>query len=114
VSVIDAFGCLCSLRAHVALDGVSWVWSGLVENAVGRKIDRVLQNRRHHPRPPSGVAPARELVSASFLVTSNQLCCSELGAVPKHGMHDDGKSSGECDPGLSHGGSFGDLECPVL
>lgn len=114
MNVINAFGCLCSLRAHVALDGVSWVWSGLVENAVGRKIDRVLQNRRHHPLPPSGVAPARELVSASFLVTSNQLCCSELGAVPKHGMHDDGKSSSECDPGLSHGGSFGDLECPVL
>jgi len=35
VSDIDAVGCLCSLRARVALDGVSWVRSGLVEIAVG-------------------------------------------------------------------------------
>ncbi len=33
----DAFGCLRSLRAHAALDGVSWVQSGLVENAVGAR-----------------------------------------------------------------------------
>jgi hypothetical protein len=45
--------------------GVSWVWSGLVEIAVGDQIDRMLQNRRRHPFPPSGVAPARELVSVS-------------------------------------------------
>ena len=37
-SVVDAFGCLRSLRALVALDGVSWVWSGLVETAVGRSV----------------------------------------------------------------------------
>jgi hypothetical protein len=29
-------GCLRSLRAHLALDGVSWVQSGSVEIAVGR------------------------------------------------------------------------------
>jgi hypothetical protein len=34
---IDAVGCLRSLRAHVALDGVSWVQSGSVEIAVGQK-----------------------------------------------------------------------------
>jgi transposase len=33
----DAFGCLRSLRAHGALDGVSWVRSGSVEIAVGQK-----------------------------------------------------------------------------
>ena len=88
--MIDAFGCLCSLRAHWALDGVSLVRSGLVEIAVGRRIDRMLQNRRRHPLPPSSVAPARELGSASRLATGNSLCCFELGAVPEHGMHDDG------------------------
>src|SRR5499427_1823070 len=34
VSEIDANGCLRSLRAHAALDGVSWVQSGSVEIAV--------------------------------------------------------------------------------
>jgi hypothetical protein len=62
----DVVGYLCSLRAHMALDGVSWVRSGLVEIAVGRRIDRMLQNRRRHPLPPSGVAPGRELVSVSY------------------------------------------------
>ena len=60
--VSDFVGCLCSLRARMALDGVSWVRSGLVEIAVGRRIGRMLQNRRRHPLPPSGVAPVRELV----------------------------------------------------
>jgi hypothetical protein len=36
VSDIDAVGCLRSLRAHLALDGVSWVRSGSVEIAVGQ------------------------------------------------------------------------------
>ena len=49
-------GCLRSLRAHVALDGVSWVQSGSVEIAVGQ-AERMLQNRRRHRLPPSGVAP---------------------------------------------------------
>ena len=49
-------GCLRSLRAHLALDGVSWVQSGSVEIAVGQ-TDRVLQNRRRHLLPPSGIAP---------------------------------------------------------
>ena len=52
---IDAVGCLRSLRADVALDGVSWVQSGLVEIAIGRRP--LLQNRRRHLLPPSGVAP---------------------------------------------------------
>jgi hypothetical protein len=37
LSDIGAFGCLRSLRAHLALDGVSWVQGGSVEIAVGRK-----------------------------------------------------------------------------
>ena len=31
----EVVGCLRSLRAHAALDGVSWVQSGLVAIAVG-------------------------------------------------------------------------------
>src|SRR3981081_3897972 len=34
----DVVGCLRSLRAHAALDGVSWVRSGLVAIAVGLLI----------------------------------------------------------------------------
>src|SRR5271169_271751 len=37
MSDIDAVGCLRSLRAHRALDGVSWVRSGSVEIAVGQR-----------------------------------------------------------------------------
>jgi hypothetical protein len=53
---IDAFGCLRSLRARSALDGVSWVQGGLVEIAVGIEEPQ-LHNRRHLLLPPSGVAP---------------------------------------------------------
>ena len=35
-SGVDAFGCLRSLRARSALDGVSWVQRGSVEIAVGQ------------------------------------------------------------------------------
>jgi hypothetical protein len=61
----------------------------------------MLQNRRHHPLPPSGVAPAWELVSASYLVSANRLRRFELRAVPKHGMRDNGEPPGERDPSLS-------------
>jgi hypothetical protein len=61
----------------------------------------MLQNRRHHPLPPSGVAPAWELVSAPCLVGANRLRRFELRAVPKHGMHNDGEPPGERDPCLS-------------
>src|SRR5271156_4783627 len=37
-SVFDAFGCLRSLRARSALDGVSWVQPGSVEIAVGLRL----------------------------------------------------------------------------
>src|SRR6266850_1102536 len=97
----------CSLRAHSALNGVSWVRSGSLEIAVGRKIGLMLQNRRHHPLLPSGVAPTRELVSASCLVGADRLRRFELRAVPKHGVHDDSEPPGERDPRLSQGGPLG-------
>ena len=35
---VDALGCLRSLRARSALDGVSWVQGGLVEIAFGHRL----------------------------------------------------------------------------
>src|SRR5512133_3362219 len=54
--MLTPIGCLRSLRAHLALDGVSWVQSGSVEVAVG-ETGRALRNRRRHLLPPWGVAP---------------------------------------------------------
>src|SRR5580692_7275122 len=117
-----AFGGLCSLmgqgrrlggeryrRCRVsafstcswALDWISWVRSGLVEVAVG--LDRMLQNPRRHLLPPSGVAPLGSSVRPPVWLRRVELC-----AVSQHGVHDDGETTGERDPGLTHGGSFGD------
>lgn len=76
--------------------------------------DRVLQNRRRHSLPPSGVAPAGELGSASCMVADDWLRQFELSAVFQHRVHDDGEPSGERDPGFSHGGAPGDGEGPIL
>ena len=48
---VDAFGCLRSLRARSALDGVSWVQGGLVEIAVGQHWP-LQQNPRRRLLPP--------------------------------------------------------------
>src|ERR1043166_3116711 len=55
LSGIGAFGCLRSLRAHLALDGVSWVQGGSVEIAVGRK-PRATESAPSSA-PSLGVAP---------------------------------------------------------
>ena len=85
----------------MALDGVSWVRGGLVANR-SRPIRstacyRIGAITHSLPREHS----ARELVSASFL--AKRLRDLELSAVPKHGMHDDGKPPREGDTRLSHG-----------
>ena len=65
--VIDAFGCLRSLRARSALDGVSWVQGGSVEIAVSQRLAFATESA-----PSSALSLGRgsswELVSASFLV----------------------------------------------
>jgi hypothetical protein len=43
-SGVDAFGCLRSLRARSALDGVSWVQGGSVEIAVGQRLAPATQS----------------------------------------------------------------------
>ena len=111
MSDIGAVGCLRSLRAHAALDGVSWVRSGLVEIAVGQ-TGRMLHNRRRHLLPPSGVAPLGSSVRAPIRL--GWLCRFELGAVFEHRVHDDRQASRERDPRLAHRRSFGDRDGPVL
>jgi hypothetical protein len=67
LSGCDAVGCLRSLRAHVALDGVSWVQSGSVEIAVGRQATACYRIGAVICSLP-GRRSARELGSASCLV----------------------------------------------
>ena len=101
-------GCLRSLRAHLALDGVSWVQSGSVEIAVGQ-TDRMLQNRRRHLLPPSGVAPLGSSVRSPLRLRllgyagSNSVPCRNMAC-------DNGKTAVECDARLAHRGSFRDRE----
>src|SRR3954454_22918694 len=109
---IGAFGCLRSLRARMALDGVSWVQGGSVEVAVGLE-DRVLQNRRRHLRPPG--APLHSGARLDLrLVDVARLGRFELGAVLQHGMHDDREAPGKGNPRLAHSRSPGDRQCPIL
>jgi len=110
---VTPVGCLRSLRAPVALDGVSWAQSGSVENAVGQ-TDRMLQNRRRHLLPPTGVAPLGSSVRPPVRLSATRLGGLELGAVLQHRVHDDGEASRQRDPRLAHRGSFGDRQCPVF
>src|SRR5690349_260747 len=106
LSDVGAFGCLRSLRAHLALDGVSWVQGGLVEIAVGQetacyRIDAVicaLPGRRS----------ARELGWTSVSLMPLRLYRFELSTVSQHGMHDDREAPSERDPRFSHRRSSGD------
>src|ERR1041384_5401422 len=66
LSDIGAFGCLRSLRARMALDGVSWVQGGSVEIAVGH-VGRVPQNRRRHLLPPWASLRSRARLDLRFV-----------------------------------------------
>jgi hypothetical protein len=66
VSDIGAVGCLRSLRARLALDGVSWVRSGLVEIAVGQTT--AATESAPLSAPSLGRRSARELGSTSCSV----------------------------------------------
>jgi hypothetical protein len=63
---VDAFGCLRSLRARSALDGVSWVQRGSVEIAVGQRGPATQSTPSS--APSLGRRSSWELVSASCLV----------------------------------------------
>jgi hypothetical protein len=81
MSGIDAVGCLRSLRAHVALDGVSWVWSGSVEIAVGQGPHAT--ESAPSSAPSLGRRSARELGSTSCL---GWRCYAGLNSVPCRSM----------------------------
>jgi aryl-alcohol dehydrogenase len=109
---IGAVGCLRSLRAHEALDGVSWVQGGSVEIAVGQTT--AATESAPSSVPSLGRRSARELGSTSFAASTARLRRFELGAVSQHGMHDDGQTTGERDPRLAHRRPFADCDDPVL
>ena len=112
VSDFDAFGRLRSLRAHVALDGVSWLWSGSVEIAVGR---RPHATKSAPSSTPSLGRRSRSGARFGFLsVGAARLCRFELGAVSQHSMHDDCEPASERDPRFSHGGTLCYCKRPIL
>jgi hypothetical protein len=75
----------------------------------------MLQNRRHHLLRPSGVAPARELVSASYPVCPlGGLRAREVRAASKHGVHDDSQPTCEGDPRFALVRPLGDGQRPVF
>jgi hypothetical protein len=110
----DAVGCLRSLRARAALDGVSWVRSGSVEIAVGRqttacyRIGAVICSL---PRASLRSGARFGLLSGW---RAARLCRFELSAVSKHCVHDDGEATCECNPCFAHRGALGDGERPVF
>jgi len=57
----DAVGCLRSLRARWHLMGSAGCGAAWLKSQSADWIDRMLQNRRHHPLPPSGSAPLGSL-----------------------------------------------------
>ena len=98
---VDALGCLRSLRARSALDGVSWVQRGSVEIAVSHWVGCVQQNRRRRLLPPW----ASLLLGARFGLLSRGLrglgrC--ELRPVSQHRVHDDRESASQGDASLPH------------
>ena len=72
----------------------------------------MLQNRRHHLLPPLGVAPLGSSVRPPVWRSAARLDRLELGAVPQHGVHDDGEAARQRDPRLAHGGSIGNRQRP--
>ena len=98
---VDAFGCLRSLRARSALDGVSWVQRGLVEIAVGHRLTGCYEIRAVVCSLPRA-SLLLELDSASCLVVCAGLRDCELGPVSQHRVHDDCEAASQSDPRFAH------------
>ena len=101
-SGVDAFGCLRSLRARSALDGVSWVQRGSVEIAVGQKAPATQSTPSS--APSLGRRSSWELVSASCLVARGLQALGELELRPisKHRVHDDREAARQSNLRLAH------------
>jgi len=98
---IDAFGMPVFSARSLALDGVSWVQGGEVENAVGW-VSRVRQNRRRRLLPPLGVAPCGSSIRPPVFLISGPLDWCEFGFVSHHRVHYDPKAASQSDAGLAH------------
>ena len=98
---VDAFGCLRSLRARSALDGVSWVQGGSVEIAAGHGLTACYKDQRRRLLPPSGVAPLGSWIRppVSWIVGLGQY---ELRLISQHRMHDDLESARQSDSRFAH------------
>src|ERR1700728_429844 len=88
-SAVDALGCLRSLRARSALDGVSWVQGGSVEIAVSPLVGCVQQNRRRRLLPRQGVAPLGSWIRPPVFSIAEPSDWLELRPVSQHRVHDD-------------------------
>src|SRR6202035_2739447 len=98
---VDAFGCLRSLRARSALDGVSWVQRGLVEIAVGPRLTACYEIRAVVCSLPR----ASLLLGAGFGLLSRGLRGlgeRELRSVSQHRVHNDREATSQSDPSVSH------------
>jgi hypothetical protein len=98
-SAVDAWGCLRSLRARSALDGVSWDQGGSVESAVG-------QGRCNTIHAVVCSLPLAllfwELDSASCLWVLSRLGRCELRPITQHGVHDRRDTPRQSDARLAH------------
>jgi len=81
--ILDALGCLCSLRARLALHGVSWVQGGEVENAVGLCWPRATESAPSSA-PSLGRRSLRELDAVSGL--SDGYAYAASNSVPSRSM----------------------------
>jgi hypothetical protein len=98
---IDAFGCLRSLRARSALDGVSWVQRGLVEIAVGHRLTACYEIRAVVCSLPR----ASLLLGAGFGLLSRGLRGlgeRELRSVSQHRVHNDREATRQSDSRFAH------------
>ena len=98
---VDALGCLRSLRARSALDGVSWVQGGLVEIAVSRWLAACNRIGAVVCSLP-GASLLMELDLASCLVDLRGLGQRELRPVSQHRVHDDREAASQSNPRLAH------------
>jgi hypothetical protein len=97
---VDALGCLCSLRARSALDGVNWVQGGLDEIAFGHRLTACYKIRAVVCSLPR----ASLLLGAGFGLLSRDagLGRCELGSLPQHRVHDDREATSQSDSRFAH------------
>src|SRR3981189_2019405 len=88
--------------------GAAWLQSQSVDRSTAcYRIGAIIRSL------PRASLPLGSSFSASWR-SVNSLRWFKLGAVPEHGVHDDGEPPGERDPRFPEGGPPGDGQRPVL